>query len=169
MKHSDDEAERIEGLSCQLNCESRCIDFLRSAVAVMAERAGMDAHWRNRVTLAVDELFANIAEHGYRGRPGTIEFSARIESMDTGGRCLSFEFRDYADNAWRYDETELSARSAGEPTPGGLGLRLIREVTDEFVQTRLADGSRWRLSFTLQGKTAAPEKEQRRSAGGTDI
>ncbi len=144
---------QVERLSCQLNCESKCVDFLRSMVGVMAERVGMDACHSNRVALAVDELFANIAEHGYAGKPGRIEFEARINGARGGAQELVFNFRDYVKSDWTHHGCESdSGECAGELSPGGLGLRLIEEVADCFEQSKLADGNSWHLVFCV-GKT----------------
>jgi len=140
-----------EKLSCQLNCHSRCVDFLRSMVAVMADRAGMDACHANRVALAVDELFANIAEHGYAGEPGKIECDAHIQCGDQGDRALIFVFRDYASSGWIYHRCEADWDVCSATiTPGGLGLKLIDAVADRFEQQLLEDGNCWHLVFAVQ-------------------
>ncbi len=147
------EDSQVETLTCELNCESKCIDFLRSVVVIMTKRMGMNPCHSNRVALAVDELFANIAEHGYAGRPGRIEFETRIDAHGSKGKELVFNFRDYTHSDWTYQECETHA-SGCEPraiTPGGLGLKLIREVADCFEQQKLADGNRWHLTFCVHG------------------
>ena len=160
VSESGDEPEgNIEKLSCQLNCHSKCVDFLRSMVAVMANRAGLDACHANRVALAVDELFANIAEHGYGGEPGKIECEAHVQCCESGEGELVFDFRDYADSGWVYHRCEAGADVCeGDITPGGLGLKLIHAVADRFEQQILADGNRWHLVFSLaQGEKSGTE------------
>jgi len=151
VSESGDEPEMdVEKLSCQLNCHSKCVDFLRSMVAVMAERAGLDPCHTNRVALAVDELFANIAEHGYGGEPGKIECEAHIQSHESGEGVLVFDFRDYTDSGWVYHSCEEDSDACHtEIMPGGLGLKLINAVADRFEQKVLADGNQWHLVFSL--------------------
>jgi anti-sigma regulatory factor (Ser/Thr protein kinase) len=160
VSESGDESEKeVEKLACQLNCHSKCVDFLRSMVAVMAERAGLDPCHANRVALAVDELFANIAEHGYGGEPGKIECEAHIRSPESGDGALVFNFRDYADSGWVYHSCEEDSDACdAEITPGGLGLKLINAVADRFEQEILADGNQWHLVFSLvQGERRGTE------------
>ncbi len=136
-------------ISCQLNCENRCIDVLRSMVAEMSRKAGLDACHSNRVELAVDELFANIAQHGYGGSPGHIEFEADIRTYPDGRRMLVFELRDFVVSDWNYVRAQPAACAPEKIRPGGLGLRLIEAVVDRFEQRKLGDGNRWRLVFFL--------------------
>jgi len=144
-----------EKIVCQLNCESKCVDVLRSMVAVMTKRAGMDARHSNRVALAVDEVFANIAEHGYGGAPGRIECETHIRTTADGERELIFELRDFATSGWVYHENlPAEVGNIDDISPGGLGLHLVVEVADCFEQQLLPDGNRWHLVFAL-GKITA--------------
>ena len=140
-----------EGKLClQLNSNSDCIHVLLSMVAVMTARAAMSELRSNRVAVAVDELFANIAAHAYGGKPGKVEFEAGI-CAESDHRHLVFDFRDYAPLCWQGDIEEV----ASEPQdfehlcPGGLGLRLIHSVSDCCEHTILEDGNHWRLIFNI--------------------
>lgn len=124
-------------------------------VEVMGRRAGLSDKQTNRMVLAVDEMFANIARHGYHGYEGKVEMSACWH-----GDELSFELRDYAaplsENEMRgwstargaHDEplfaAEMPQADAGIK-PGGLGMHLMRAVLDRIEHEALADGNRWRL------------------------
>ena len=92
---SECESDHVGKLCLQLNCNSDCVHILRSIVAVMTVRAGMDELQSNRVAIAVDELFANIAAHAYGGKPGRVEFETQIIRRDDKTRELVFDFRDY--------------------------------------------------------------------------
>jgi len=128
-------------LSCKLNSTCDCVHVLSSMVEVMGHRVGLSDKQTNRMILAVDELFANIAQHGYRGREGKVEMFA---SRD--GDMLNFELRDYAPPLLK-DEMLGWPRPDGEKElkPGGLGLHLMRSVMDKIEHEALADGNRWRL------------------------
>jgi len=161
MTNHREDVSHVEKISCQLNCQTQCVDFLRSMVAVMAERTGMDPCHTNRIALAVDEVFANIAEHGYGGEPGPIECETHIRCNGNGLRELVFDFRDFATSGWVYEECHVPQSDLNMDciSPGGLGLRLIAEVADSFKQEILPDGNRWHLVFSLdkgvQSGTAA--------------
>ncbi len=128
-------------LSCKLNSTCDCVHVLSSMVEVMGHRVGLSDKQINRMILAVDELFANIAQHGYQGREGTVEMSASRHDD-----VLSFELRDYAAPLLK-DEMLGWPRPDGEKElkPGGLGMHLMRSVMDKIEHEALADGNLWRL------------------------
>ncbi|PIP01693.1 MAG: ATP-binding protein [Zetaproteobacteria bacterium CG12_big_fil_rev_8_21_14_0_65_54_13] len=144
------ESSHVGRLRLQLNCNSDCVYVLRSIVAVMSARAGMSELRSNRVAVAVDELFANIANHAYGGKPGRVEFETRIINHSDGS-VLLFDFRDYASVSWNGCLKEVAARRIdhANPCPGGLGLKLICSVSDHCEHDILDDGNRWRLIFKL--------------------
>lgn len=144
------DAGRVGRLSLQLNCNSDCVHLLRSMVAVMSSRAGFDECRSNRVAVAVDELFANIAKHAYGGHPGRIEIETEIAGTH-GSRALLFEFRDYASCGWtgNIHEAADAPQDLEYLTPGGLGLRLIASIADGCEHEVLEDGNFWRLTFNI--------------------
>jgi len=132
-------------MSCTLNSACDCVHVLCSMVEVVGHRYGLDEKQINRMVLAVDELFANIGQHGYRGEEGLIEMH-----VDYDGRALCFEFRDYA-------EPIQDARIFSNRTPdihglfsGGLGMHLIHATMDKFSHQPLRDGNRWLLVKYVQ-------------------
>lgn len=149
MKSALDSGVRASSLACTLNSGCDCVHVLVSAVEVVSRRAGLSEREINRMALAVDELFANIGRHGYRGREGRIEMMASFD-----GAALRFELRDHAPplddpGVWQVREVE----DDGAPRAGGLGLRLIRAIMDEVRHERLADGNRWVLVKHLKEST----------------
>ncbi|EAU55437.1 ATP-binding protein [Mariprofundus ferrooxydans] len=147
------ESSHVGRLRLQLNCNSDCVHVLRSIVAVMSARAGMDELRSNRVAIAVDELFANIARHAYGGKPGRVEFESRIVDRSDGS-ALVFDFRDYASVGWNGCMQEVAERHIDhqDPCPGGLGLQLICSVADHCEHVVLDDGNHWLLIFNLGEK-----------------
>jgi len=154
VSFTDCESSHVGKLCLQLNCNSDCIHVLRSMVAVMTARAGMDELQSNRVAIAVDELFANIAAHAYNGKPGRVEFITCIETHKQGAQELVFDFRDYASIGWSGDITEIVSHALDTEhlCPGGLGLRLICSVADRCEHEVLNDGNQWRLIFNIHKK-----------------
>lgn len=137
-------------LSLQLDSSSDCIHVLRSMVTVMTSRAGMNAMRSNRVAVAVDELFANIAAHAYSGKPGKVEFETAICGSPED-QFLVFDFRDFAEVCWQGDIDEVASlpQDFEQLCPGGLGLRLIHSVTDCCEHNVLDNGNHWRLIFNI--------------------
>jgi len=133
-------------LSCTLNSACDCVHVLSSMVEVMSRRAGLNDKETNRVVLAVDELFANIGQHGYHGKEGPVEMKVEYEN-----NALRFEFRDYAPPLM--DENTLcgQAEDASQIRPGGLGLHLIYAIMDEVRHQTMDDGNRWLLTKHLKG------------------
>jgi len=166
VSFSDCASSHVGKLCLQLNCNSDCIHVLRSMVAVMSARAGMDELQSNRVAIAVDELFANIATHAYNGKPGRIEFVTSIEICEHGDQELVFDFRDYASIGWGGNISEIvsHALDTEQLCPGGLGLRLICSVADRCEHDVLEDGNRWRLIFHTHKNDKFAVEEQ--SKGG---
>jgi len=138
-------------LCLQFNCSSDCLAVLRSIVAVMTARSGMDKIRSNRVCIAVAELFANILAHAYGGKAGRLDFETCIDVCDQGGYELSFDFRDYASVGWlgSVEESAAAETDVENLCPGGLGLKLIYSVSDRCEHEVLEDGNRWRLIFHL--------------------
>jgi len=129
-------------LSCNLNSACDCVHVLSSMVEVMGHRADLSDKQTNRMILAVDEIFANIAQHGYQGREGKVDMSASLH-----GDVLSFELRDYAPPLIKDEMLGWAKQNdaSEDVTPGGLGMHLMRAVMDKIEHEALADGNRWRL------------------------
>ena len=77
---------------------------------------------------AVDEAATNVIVHGYEGRPGWIEIGVSLE----GDRFVV----TIEDEAPAFDPTSRPEPDLSIPPerrkPGGMGVHLIREATDEL-------------------------------------
>ena len=133
---------------------SGCIDGLEAlralATGVCSERC-LDKIHINRVVLALDELFANIHEHGYVNKGGDIECSACWLEEDEEACHLELVLRDYATVIPDFSRCHgVCVETLKEnPVAGGLGIHLIKASTDRFEHTPLENGNRWRLVFKL--------------------
>ena len=132
-------------LSCKLNSACDCVHVLCSMVELMSQRAGLSGKETNRMVLAADELFANISQHGYHGKEGSIEMETEYD-----GSSLRFEFRDYAPPLMNEDTLHGPATDISQIRPGGLGLSLIYAIMDEVRHQTLNDGNRWSLTKHLK-------------------
>lgn len=106
--------------------------FVREQVAA----AGGDDETMGDLVQAVDELVCNVVEHGYAGRPGTIEV-AFVETPD----AIAFRIRD---DAPAFDPTSVPEPPLdlpiGQRRLGGMGVHLARALTDEFDHRILPTG-----------------------------
>lgn len=151
-------------LSFQLNCQKDCINVLSSMAEVMAHRAGLCRREGNRVVLAVNELYANIVEHGYADHPGRVEFNAKVHKNEAGNDELHFDFRDYAEpleDASVY--LPCPSGKQGELKAGGLGVGLICSIMDVFRHEKLSDGNLWHLVYECH-----PDKNGVKTRGQSD-
>jgi len=139
-------------LSLQLNARCDCVLILRSMVNVLCERAKLTVIEKNRVNLAVDELYANIVRHAYQGEAKPLIFDADIIACDKGDMRLQFMFRDYAAvvDTSTWDCNDVKPCCAESMLPGGLGMPLIHTIMDTVTHAALDDGNRWILQYRLQ-------------------
>ncbi len=139
-------------LSLKLNAQCDCVMILRSMVNVLCERAKLSVIEKNRVGLAVDELYANIVRHGYHGKAKPLTFDADMHIENEGQVALTFTFQDCAPvvdiSGW--DCGDIEPCCADTVTAGGLGIPLIHAIMDEVKHEALDNGNRWVLVYRPQ-------------------
>ena len=99
---------------------------LAAFVDTACDGFGADGEVRFAMRLAVEEVFTNIIEHGYRGRgPVLVE-------VDGGPRCVRVRL---SDEAPAFDPADAPVPDLESPLrdrdPGGLGWHLVRQLMDE--------------------------------------
>jgi serine/threonine-protein kinase RsbW len=109
---------------------------VRAFVRETARAGGVDEIVIADLVQAVDEWVTNVAVHGYRGEGGplTVEIdrdAARIVVRVRDG-APAFDPAD----APRFDPTVPLERRA----PGGMGIHLIRDITQRFTHRLLTGG-----------------------------
>ncbi len=119
-------------------------EFLEQAVLVLG---GSDDDAGDLV-LAVNEAVTNILLHGYDSRPGPVTLC--VEVMQDDLRVI------LTDNAPHFDPTRVPPPDIFLPLEdrplGGLGVHMMRQLTDELVYRPLADGNE--LAFVKRGALA---------------
>jgi len=148
LKVLDLDKSEVGKLKFELVCQRDCVQVLHAMVEVIALRAGLTDMETNRVALAVDELFANIIDHGYGDEPGKVQFESKIHNNDNL-KELHFIFRDYAPivDIKGWDCGGSTPCSAAEIMPGGLGIQLIHSIMDVVEHRALDDGNQWTLIY----------------------
>ena len=99
---------------------------VRSMVISMAERFGFDEVECGHLALAVDEALANVIRHAYAGSPDE-RIWITISLLNSPNRLFRIEIEDEGEQC---DLDSIAPRDLDDVRPGGLGVHLIREVTD---------------------------------------
>jgi len=136
-------------LTLQLHAACDCVLVLRSMVNVLCARAELSVIEKNRVGLAVDELYANIVRHGYQGEAKALLFDADMQMEANGKNVLIFTFSDVAPvvDVSGWDCSDIKPHCSENITPGGLGISLIHAIMDEVKHEALPEGNRWTLLY----------------------
>ena len=112
---------RVELLS-----QSELLAPVRAMLTSLSERLGFDEVQTGHLALAVDEALANVIRHGYEGAAdGRIWLTASVREQPS--RRLHIEIED---QGRQVDPARINPRDLDDIRPGGLGVHLMREVTD---------------------------------------
>lgn len=123
-------------------------------VSSVARRLGFSDQQCSQIALALDEALCNVMRHGYGRRldgpiwvsvwplvngacscaePATLVNGTGPELVD--GLKLVIE-----DEAQQVDPAAIKSRDLDDIRPGGLGVHIIKEVMDQVVYEKRADG-----------------------------
>lgn len=90
--------------------------------------AGCPAYKLEEIEICVEEIFVNIASYAYLGQEGTVEIGMQMETDK-----IRMIFKDCG---IRYDPTKNEnpdiTRSADERSIGGLGIYMVKNMTDRL-------------------------------------
>jgi len=88
------------------------------------------------MVLAVDEAVTNVILHGYRGQPGLIEIAVSYDK-----EILIVAVRD---RSLAFDPNSVPTPDITQPLEerpvGGLGVHIMRQLTDDMIYRRKVDG-----------------------------
>jgi serine/threonine-protein kinase RsbW len=119
-------------------------EFLEKAVLAL----GGSEDDAGDLVLAVNEAVTNVLLHGYDGRPGPVILCVEVVNDDL--RVI------LTDTAPLFDPTRVPPPDIFLPLEdrplGGLGVHMMRQLTDELVYRPLADGNE--LAFVKRGVLA---------------
>jgi serine/threonine-protein kinase RsbW len=130
---------------------------VRAFVREAARRLGGDETQVADLVQAVDEWVTNVAVHGYGGDGGPLE--VEIERDASG---LVVRVRDAAPS---FDPADAPAFDRTVPLeqrrPGGMGVHLIREITDRFTHRLLTGGGNEVTMHLAIGHREEPREHDR--------
>jgi anti-sigma regulatory factor (Ser/Thr protein kinase) len=99
---------------------------VRAMVVSLAERFGFDDVESGHLALAVDEALANVIRHGYESRTdGRIWIAVHLIESPVPTVRIEIE-----DEGRQVDPALINPRDLDDIRPGGLGVHIMREVTD---------------------------------------
>jgi serine/threonine-protein kinase RsbW len=119
--------ERVFDLSVNASLEN--LAAIRSYIDRAATRLGVSESALGDLRLVVDEAVTNVIQYGYDDSEGVVEIHMHAEED-----AVVLSIRD---RARRFDPTQVEApqlHTALKDRPfGGMGIFLIREMTDEAI------------------------------------
>ena len=83
-----------------------------------------------QIDVAIDEIYSNIVNHGYRGKPGPVTVKV-VEKMEPHGVCIRFSDRAIPYNPLTNADPDVTL-SAEERGIGGLGIYMVKKTMDEM-------------------------------------
>ena len=105
-----------------------------------AQVAGIGDACQRRMQLVVEELFANTIHHGFGGE---CDAPVRLAVACADGRCRLH----YSDSAPRFDPMQVPLLGPAFDKPGGVGIAMIRQLSDSISYRRAADNNFLELVF----------------------
>lgn len=150
------EDRHIRGI-LTLNIPARrdAFDELRVQLAAVASALRIPGRETDKLLIAADEIFSNIAAYAYPDGGGTVE--VRL-AKNADGTELSMTF---ADRGIPFDPTEVKPPDTAAPPAarsiGGLGIHIVRNLMDGMAYRRTADG---RNLLTLTKRLSASPEAQ---------
>jgi serine/threonine-protein kinase RsbW len=103
-----------------------------------------DLATRYNLVLALHELCTNVIRHAYAGEAGQITVDIRLGCCT---REVTIQVRDQGRHA--FDPACWAGRDLSEPSEGGMGLWLIRQLVDHITYRRSATGNEWVLTMRM--------------------
>ena len=111
-----------------------CVDKIAEVVAFVEEQlenmgAGMKAQMQ--ISIAVDELFANIANYAYPNGEGTA--TVRVEASEDGKKAvITFIDSGIPYNPLEKEDPDITLSAEDRPI-GGLGIFMVKKSMDDMI------------------------------------
>lgn len=111
---------------------------VRGQIREWAVDHGWSEHQIGEIVLALDEALSNVIRHGYGGQTGCRIVISVSEIQDPHlGQGAEIRVRDFGKQV---DPTQICGRDLADVRPGGLGVHLIRSMTDSVEYHRAQGG-----------------------------
>ena len=83
-----------------------------------------------QIDVAIDEIYSNIVNHGYRGKPGPVTVKV-VEKMEPHAVCIRFSDEAIPYNPLTNADPDVTL-SAEERGIGGLGIYMVKKTMDDM-------------------------------------
>jgi len=145
--HDEENEDAVSGQILRLRVPAKAdrLKIIRMFTENASAFCGADETWTLDLVMAVDEACQNIIRHAYADwdEPGDI-----VIDFIRDGDKLVVHLMDFAEPV---DQSKIKSRDLDEIRPGGLGVHLIKSVTDEaiFVEPPEGVGNLFKLTKRL--------------------
>jgi serine/threonine-protein kinase RsbW len=138
-----DERDGVQTIRLRIPAKPEYVAVARLAVTGLAELVGVPEETRADLKLALTEAVSNSIRHAYDGETGSVDIAFALS-----GARLEVEVTD--DGAG-FGPSDRPALEGEELVEGGLGIAIIRTITDELeIESRPGvRGSRLRFVKSL--------------------
>ena len=125
------------------------MSYMNEVVSFATQCARIHALSEERVLvvqLVVEEAFVNVCSYAYDNEPGRFEINCITDQRPEG---LTIEIWDDGKpfNPLSYALSHDQTVDTSQRRVGGLGILLMRQMTDNIAYDRLRDSNRVRLTF----------------------
>jgi len=147
-------------IAVEIDARPDLLGILRGTVEFWCRRRGVEDEQAHQLAMAVDEAAANIVRHAYGLQNGRIRMRCAARPTDRGGE-LTIELED---DGKQVPADLIKSRDLNDIRPGGLGVHLIQEATDEVTWQHLPEGG---TLLTMRVHVPAPAMETENSPHGS--
>jgi sigma-B regulation protein RsbU (phosphoserine phosphatase) len=142
--HDEENEDAVSGQILRLRVPAKAdrLKIIRMGTENASAFCGADETWTLDLVMAVDEACQNIIRHAYADwdEPGDI-----VIDFIRDGDKLVVHLMDFAEPV---DQSKIKSRDLDEIRPGGLGVHLIKSVTDEAIFVEPPEGVGNLFKFT---------------------
>lgn len=123
-----------EEFSFEVRSHTDYLPLVRKASRRLLQESGVKSDAENRLVVGLEEAVSNIIEHTYHHRK-----SGRIQvTLTAVDGTFTVVLRDFGEPV-DLENQQGSEPDPDDPEPGGLGLRLMRDIYDEVRQDSSVD------------------------------
>ncbi len=137
-------------LNLTIESSDSALPEIREQIMGQAESIGTDSSVLQRLDLVLEEALLNVMRHGYKGSSGIIEVT--LSATADGSLKLAIIDSGIPFNPLSIPPPDLTL-PLEERTIGGLGVHLIRSMTDEAAYYRKNNRNLLVLTFTRPEST----------------
>jgi anti-sigma regulatory factor (Ser/Thr protein kinase) len=141
-------ASRVESLEipAEISCLGQALGFVREC----ARAHGFSKDLIVKIEVVLEEVLVNICLYAYDREPGKIQINCKSETSSYGMRIEIIDYGipfDPLEDALPPDRTlDISKRHVG-----GLGILMVRQMTDEVEYCRKENSNHLFLAFQKTG------------------